>query len=321
MTPLAKRLERLIQPHKQSKANKTRHFCHLLARIRVFTAKLASGLLALGLVLVAHAKDVIQLPAPQSNLDVRNQYKSAVITKALELTKEEYGDFEIQRSGSKMNNLRAHDAIQSGESLNVFFAVESDKWQASAIQIPIPVRLGAGNYRLLLIHKDNLATFKNIKNIEQLQSLSMGIQSDWSTKAYLQKYDFNMVSGQSYDGLFDMLEQKRFDYLLRGAHEVHAELDQRPDLAEALTIAPDIALFVPISTYVYVAPSQPELARRIELGLQRMIDDGSLVKIFNTFHGDAIEKSQLCQRTLLFLSPEHEKLLESRPELYVSQCQ
>jgi hypothetical protein len=59
-------------------------------------------------------------------------------------------------------------------------------------------------------------------------------------------------------------------------------LDIRPDLAAELVLLPDITLYFPLPIIFYVSPQQPQLAQRLEAGLNRARQDGSFERLFTS---------------------------------------
>ncbi len=76
-----------------------------------------------------------------------------------------------------------------------------------------------------------------------------------------------------------------------------------------MAIEPSKALCLPMPTYVFVSPKNPELAARIQAGLRMMIQDGSRDKLFWEYHRASIKQSDLAHRRIFrvdnpLLSPE-----------------
>lgn len=171
-------------------------------------------------------------------------------------------------------------ALQEGELINVSVAMTSKDWEDKAIPIRIPVRRGIFKYRLLLVHKDNLVSFQNITNAKQLKELSVGLELGWTIRSILKTLDFNIVEVDSYDLIFEMLHNKAFDYTIRGVHEAHQEIRLRKRFFDDLAIEPNILLHMPAPSYFFVSPKYPQIAERLEYGLEEMVKSGELKRLF-----------------------------------------
>jgi len=84
----------------------------------------------------------------------------------------------------------------------------------------------------------------------------------------------------------------------RGVFEIFSELDKYGAENPELVVENRLALFVPLPVYFFVSPKHPELARHIETGLKRMIEDGSFDEHFLKHHRDDIDRASLSDRTL-----------------------
>jgi hypothetical protein len=264
------------------------------------------------------AMDHIRYEKGQSTLDTRVNYKEAVLKLALEHTVDNYGPYVITTDAPWMNSLQARKQLQSGKQLNVYIAATNKEWEEETLAIKIPVRKGLLNYRLLLIHKDNLDLFDKITTLDQLKQLSAGLLHDWSITSLMEAQGFNIIQGSNYDGLFRMLDFQRFHFIPRGVNEIFSELVQRNAILNNVIIAPNIALYIPTPSYIFVSPQYPRLAKRLEEGFEMMIKDGSFDALFQQYFADDIAKAQLSHRRILKLDNNHNLngLPIDRPELW-----
>lgn len=245
------------------------------------------------------ALDVVKLPQTQSELDVRFNYKNELLGRALTLTVEEYGEFEIQMIGTPMMRNRAQAALHTGTLINVYFSPASENLNKNTIPIKIPIRRGILSYRLLLIHQADIPLFAKVKTAEDLKKLTAGLQNEWITTAIMADAGFKIRRAQTYDGLFLMLENRRFHYIPRGIHEIYDELAVRKAVAPDVVVEPNLALYMIMPTYTYVSPAEPRLARRLEAGLTKMVENGDLEALFNRHYADDIAKAKLSGRTII----------------------
>jgi ABC-type amino acid transport substrate-binding protein len=111
---------------------------------------------------------------------------------------------------------------------------------------------------------------------------------------------FKVVTGSSYDGLFEMLANKRFDVFLRAAVEVLDEYDERKAAIPSLAIEQGLILYYPLPMYFWF-PRNDEgrrLAARAEEGMRAMIADGTYDAIFDKYQRRKIERLHLKQRKI-----------------------
>ena len=117
--------------------------------------------------------------------------------------------------------------------------------------------------------------------------------------AVLRQQGFNLVTASSYDGSFSMLENKRYDWLSRGVHEIFDELNARKNSLEHLAIEPTLAIKTQLPTVIYVSPTEPQLAKRLEKGLIIIAENGTLKSIFDKYYSDSIQRAELGKRRIL----------------------
>lgn len=245
--------------------------------------------------------DEIRYEAGQSSNDVRMQFKLELLNMAMTKTKDTYGDYRIVNKAPQLNTFRAMNLMQSGESLNVFIAVTNNEWEEKTIPIRIPVRRGLLNYRLLLIYKDSMAAFEKIGSLKELLKRKVGSKHGWSSTPILTHSGFKVIKVSEYDGLFQMLDVHRFDFLPRGVNEIYDEFAQKKETLQNILIEPNLALHIPSATYVFVSPKFPKLAKRIEKGLDTMVADGSLKSLVDRYYREDLKKADLTNRKVIHI--------------------
>ncbi len=87
-----------------------------------------------------------------------------------------------------------------------------------------------------------------------------------------------MVGSPTYDGLFEMLLKKRFDYFPRAVNEPWAEVRVHKD--KNLVVEETILIKYIAPIYFFVSPDDIWLANRLEKRLRRAIKDGSFEELF-----------------------------------------
>ncbi|MBW8191054.1 transporter substrate-binding domain-containing protein [Neiella marina] len=252
----------------------------------------------------AHSADsqdvmVIRLNDAWVASDPRLAYKQKVLAEALEVTKAEFGPYEIRFRESRISNERAIQHMEAGGPENVFFGLTSNQLERRLTPIRVPVRMGIHNYRLLLIHKDDQSKFGQVKTLEQLKQLKLGVGSNWMMRKVVEPQGFPTIASNTYEGLFKMLETKRFDYTVRGVHEIFVEMNRFADIAPNIMIEPTIILHNVAPFYFFVSPHEPELTRRLTLGFNRLAESGHLRDIFLEFNDDFIDMANIENRHII----------------------
>jgi len=148
----------------------------------------------------------------------------------------------------------------------------------------------------LAINKDNSLIFKKIKTVDELKKLRVGLRRGWATMNIMKAQGFNIVEANNYEGLFHMLSSGRIDYIPRGINEIYHELDKRKEKLPNLLVEENIALAIPAPFYIFVSPTEPKLAERLEYGLEIIVKNKVLHDIFYKYYGKDIAKSNLSKR-------------------------
>ncbi|MDO6444477.1 hypothetical protein Q4493_01690 [Colwellia sp. 1_MG-2023] len=246
-----------------------------------------------------YALDTVRFLKPTKGHEKRTLHKDEVILRALQLTEPEFGDYKIDTFTVDMTPSRAQQYIKEGKVLNTFINPSNKEWDKHAIAIKIPIRLGLISYRLLLVNKANLPAFKEVKTLEQLSQLTAGLQSSWVTTKVFNELEMSLVKSHTFEGLFLMLNKQRFDYLPRAIYEAYDELNIRKERIKNVVIEPNLALYLPMVTYIYVSKTEPRLARRLKLGLEKLLASGELKTILDKYYEEDIKRANLKNRTII----------------------
>ena len=253
--------------------------------------------------------DTYIIDKPQSDIDRRNVFSTVLLKNILDKTVAKYGPYKIKVTDSYMERERLFNEMLSGKEINITAQTTQVKWEDSLIPVRIPIDKGISCYKVLFIRKEMQSYFYKVKTLSKLKSSKLGVGSQWPEYNIYSENGFNVISGINYDGLFSMLQIKRFSYFPREINEVFTEYKMRKSLYPDMTIEKSILIYFPLPKYFFVSPSEPGLARRIEVGLNLMIADGSFGKLVYSYHSSVLKNTNFKSRRLFqipnpFLSSE-----------------
>ena len=195
-------------------------------------------------------------------------------------------------------------------------ALTTIEWEQKTIPIRIPLRRGILNYRLLMVHKSNLEKFIDVDSDLKLKKFKVSLRRNWATWGIMREMQFEVVSVFGYEAVFGMLAKQRFDFVPRGRHEIYDELRIRKDEFPALRVEPNVALYIPAPFYIFVSPKNPRLAKRLEVGLNKLVDNGFLPALFDEYYADFLRQSNMADRKIIRLGnpflPEQTPLDDKR---------
>jgi len=237
---------------------------------------------------------------PESKLDVRYLYHWEILRTALEKTKAKWGDYRLVHSEFMTEQRQAFELKNATGRLTVMYLSTTPDFERTLIPIRIPVDKDLGGYCVFLIRKDDQERFAHVKTLDDLRRFSYGLGLGWIDVGILRSNGFNVVTGSSYDGLFEMLLQRRFDIFLRAATEVLDEVDKRKRTLPDLRIEDSIILFYPLPMYFWFPRTDEgrRLAARAEEGMRMMIADGTYDAIFDKYQRHKIEQLHLKERRI-----------------------
>lgn len=282
----------------------TRHFVALL-------------ILSLGVSAPAIALDTVILDRPLSGLDRRNDYAALLLMEVLKRTEPEFGSYKVELAPVYMERKRLLEELKLGQLVNAAAQPSQPSWEANLKTIKVPVDMGLQSWRIALVNQKKQAMLHEIKTLDQLKKLGLGVGSGWSTFGIFQDAAFNVVPGTNYDGLFEMLMVGRSDYFLRGVNEIFIEFDDRKDKNPQLAVEDSFIVHVPLPWLFFTSPKTPRLAKRISAGMEAMLKDGSLQQFMLEHHKSMLVRANLCTRRI-FEVPNNNVSAEflSRKELW-----
>jgi hypothetical protein len=239
--------------------------------------------------------------APESDLDVRYEYHWEILRTALEKTAARWGPYRLLPSERMAESRQVFELERATGKLTVMYLSTTPELERKLLPVRIPVDRNLGGYCVLLIRREDRERFAAVRTVDDLRRFKFGLGLGWIDVDILRANGFEVVSGTSYEGLFEMLVHRRFDVFLRAATEVLDEYAQRKDRLPELLIEDRIVFYYPLPMYFWFSRTDAgrRLAARAEEGMRQMIADGSYDVIFDRFQRRKIEALRLKERRIL----------------------
>jgi len=248
---------------------------------------------------------------PESARDVRYLYQWEVLRTALEKTQGEWGPYRLVAGDVMTERRQAYELRNATGNLTVMYLGTTPEFERELVPVRIPVDRNLGGYCVFLVRAGEQARFDAVRTLDDLRQFTYGLGLGWIDVEILRASGFKVVTGSSYDGLFEMLVNRRFDVFLRGAVEILDEYEQRRGELRDLRIEDSLLLYYPLPMYFWFAktPEGGRLSQRAEAGLRLMLADGSYDEIFDRYQRAKIERLHLKTRKAYridnpFLGPE-----------------
>lgn len=236
-----------------------------------------------------------------SRPNLRDRHALQVLRAALQASTAKYGPYKLGISPLVMERDRLMLEMVRGELVNLSAQLSSPEWERKLIPIRIPIDKGLSSYRISLINGARQAQFDAITSLAQLKALPLGAGRQWVSTAVFTSAGFDVVHGNSTDGLHSMLAANRFVHFPRGVEEVVFEQESHLAQFPALAIERGMVVHMPLPRYFFVAPGHQRLAQRLEYGLHLLVANGSFDKMFHQAYDGVIGKVALRKRRVFKL--------------------
>lgn len=233
--------------------------------------------------------------------DAHYQYRYQLIEQVLEITRPEFGDYQLKPFTAQVSTVRYAQLLTEGQQLNLLWASPGTPVaQADAITIPIDIVKGLLGYRVCLINTNALPNLSFINDLNAFRKIKVG-QAQWPDRAV---YHFNKVAevdAPNFLALFKMLGAKRFDCIPLGVDEAEKIYQDKKSQYPFLVIDSHLLIYYHYPVYLYVSKKHPELAKRLTAGLQKMQNNGNFDQLFLKFHAQDMARLELKNRVLICL--------------------
>lgn len=226
----------------------------------------------------------------------RSEYALELLKLALSYSKY---SFTLRGSGGHFPTPRNFTFLKKQQEINLLWTSTSIERERDFLAVRIPILKGLLGLRLPLILKKNKDKL-NVDSLAQLQQYSAGQMLSWVDSKVLKHNKIQVTGSPNYPALFKMLSAERFDYFPRAITEIWQEIENHPDLP--LAVADSFAIHYPSAMYFFVNKANHFLHDEIEIGLNKAIADGEFDKLFNQFHQQYLQKSEMGQRHIIKLN-------------------
>lgn len=186
-----------------------------------------------------------------------------------------------------------------------------------------PLLRGMLGYRLCIVSNAHRGELHRQSTLEELRSISQGVSEKWYEGEIFRHNGFEVLEARTGSNnrtigtLYKMLAGNRFGMLCRGITELGFEAEVYGHI-EGIHLQPDIALYYDLPFNFHVPETNPELLRRLALGLNKSLADGSFITLWRKHYQSTVESTQFDRRTVYELeNPRLQDLDKSfRQHLY-----
>jgi ABC-type amino acid transport substrate-binding protein len=212
------------------------------------------------------------------------------------------GEYQLHPSYRSMPQSRAEQSLEQNDgSVQLMWAMTTRAREESLLPVRIPIYKGLIGWRVLLVRREDKDWLAKVHSAEDLKPLRIGQRADWPDTRILRSNGLQVITSQSYDSLFRMLDAGRFDLFPREV--VVAWNEQARSSQEGLNLEVDehIVIHYPTAFYFFTSRARADLAVSIERGLEEMVADGSFDALFQQHHGATLKRVGLERRRVIEL--------------------
>lgn len=260
-----------------------------------------------------HQKMMSELPSQQADTtivnfwngnrsEIRQDYEREVLNTILSATISDFGSFEVSENIDEYPGFE-ESFVFSKKQHHLFVTIAGNQKFKSEDMIVIskPIAKNLLGYRIPIIRATDVDKFKSAATLSEIQLLKNGIPVSWSDATILRHNGYEVAEEGDFDDIFERLVQNKFDYAAFGANEVQSVFKNRASKQKGLVIDTHLMFFYPFPLVFYVNPNMPELANRMEVGLESIINSGELDSIFNSYYANIVEELGLAKRQVFLL--------------------
>ncbi|MBP7339223.1 transporter substrate-binding domain-containing protein [Niveispirillum sp.] len=204
--------------------------------------------------------------------NVRSFYLD-LIEKVLMETSAEFGPARLQNVPEDVPQARLLAQLAHNR-LDLLWTTTNRLREGLVTPIHIPLDMGLTGQRALVIRADRKAEFDKITKLEQLSQMKACQGAYWPDTVVLRAAGLRVVEFDWIDMAYPGLYDGRCDYLPRALNEIDGEVASIGD--KGVIVYDRLLLSYALPMYLFVAPAQTELARRMQTGLEKMVASGEL---------------------------------------------
>lgn len=232
------------------------------------------------IVTFCYAENTVTTIGPQRVNDVSHTYFLSLLESALKITN--VGQEPTQLKVVPFPGQGRTIALMHNSSLiDVIWTAESPDRNEKILRIPVPLLKGGLGVRGLAIRVSDKAMFSAIEPHDLRAKLAcQGMH--WPDSDILENSGFKVHRVLHFDAMLEMLTLNRCDFLPLSIFEGQAELEVVKTVFPELTFYQDLLIKYPLAMYFYVNKNKPQLQQRLSLGLQKLQDNGELLRLMQT---------------------------------------
>lgn len=231
--------------------------------------------------------------------EIRKNYEREILQAVLKSTENDFGLWKIEENSVELPG-DEESKVFTEKNYDLFVTIAGNqkfKGQDNFV-IEKPLAKNLLGYRIPILHQNVSNQFNADATASDLKKLVHGIPETWSDVKIFEENSYSVLEKGNLEDLFERLSNKEFDYSAFGANEILSVFENRASKFDNLEIADGVLFYYPFPMVFYVHPQQEKLAKRLEKGLERILENGKHNSIFNSYYGTLIQDIKLNERQI-----------------------
>ena len=266
---------------------------------------------------ICHADDptIIRMSPKQSEADVSHSYLVELLQSSLKMTAASYGPAKVEFMPISLNQGLILHLLDIDGVLDVVASAPTVEREQLFRSARVPLMMGLLGYRMMIIRPEDKATYDQISRPSQLKKLRACQAMHWPDADILERAGYRVVRGDTFEVLFELLQDNKCDYFPRAITEGYGEVlsynVHNPN--KKLTAFDKVLLHYEVPFYFFTSHKKFQLAARIEQGLDMMAESGQLLQHMQSHQvtKGAFPLSKWQGKTIFYV--ENEEQLDSTP--------
>ena len=244
----------------------------------------------------ANNEIIIVIPGPTNGKEIRNPFVEELIHL---IFAKQNKSLKLQYELRNFSQGRALKELAQGNLFDLNWSVTSFKREQDLLPIKIPIYQGFIGLRVFLIKRGDEDRFNQVFDVEQLKSFIAVQRFDWTDYDVLKENGLAVEGNLSFENLSLAITDGIADYFPRSVLEVTRESSEKRN--KGLMIEPNLLLKYPSANYFFVHKNNVELANIIQLGFDKMLQDGSYMALFQKHFGESLKQVNIEKRRVIKL--------------------
>jgi hypothetical protein len=215
-------------------------------------------------------------------------YYIGLLKLVIEHTVEEFGDVTFVPLSVSMSTDRKFVSLTTGMT-DIMWTTTTEDREEQAIAIKIPLLKGLLGKRVFVIRTEDQSKFSTIQSLAELAKYVAIQGTGWPDVTKMRSAGLRVETMEWHPNMHKLVSDGIVDYYPRSVLEVIDELHSINN--PHLIIEQNLLLSYDLLNYFFVAKDNLSLAKRIKIGLQKSVEDGSFDTYFKQYpgHSDALD--------------------------------